>query len=127
MAFLYHCRVHWEDTDASGRVYHANYLKFIERARSEILRKNGIQQRILMDGTGAFVVTQCQLRFRAPAFMEDELTVETRLLGKTAVRLRLAQDIREGGETLLEAEVELVWLNPSGKAMRLPDFNLFDS
>ena len=81
MTFEFPIRVYWEDTDAGGIVFYANYLKFFERARTEWLRSLGIHQQALRDNTGGmFVVSETQLKYHRPARLDDELLVTARLL-----------------------------------------------
>ena len=90
--FVLTLRVYWEDTDAGGVVFYANYLKFFERARTEWLRHLGVQQQALREQTGAiFVVTDTQLRYHAPARLDDELRVNVRLSTRGTASMTLAQ------------------------------------
>ena len=92
MPFTHPIRVYWEDTDAGGIVFYANYLKFFERARTEWLRHLGVQQQALREQTGAiFVVTDTQLRYHAPARLDDELRVTVRLSTRGTASMTLAQ------------------------------------
>ncbi len=113
-------RVYYEDTDFSGFTYHASYLKFLERGRTEFLRALGIVQSLLhRDGT-AFVVSRMALDYRRPAVMDDVLTVATRLQTLRGASLVLVQDITRDGITLLDAEVVVAAVR-GGRAVRLPD------
>ena len=92
MAFEWPVRVYWEDTDAGGIVFYANYLKFFERARTEWLRSLGIGQQALRERTGGmFVVTDAQLRYHSPARLDDELIVTASLLEKGRASLTIVQ------------------------------------
>ena len=83
MSFEFHVRVYWEDTDAGGIVFYANYLKFFERARTEWLRHLGIEQQALREATGGmFVVVETQLKYHKPAQLDDLLTVNASMLSK---------------------------------------------
>ena len=114
-------RVYYEDTDLAGIVYHANYLKFIERARSEWVRGRGIDQtRLRADHGIVFAVRRIEADYLKPAKFDDELRVETRLMQMTGARILLAQDLRRGAERLFAAKVTLVCLTTSGRAARLP-------
>lgn len=113
-------RVYYEDTDFSGAVYHANYLKFCERARSDFLRLLGVHHHELAaDGSG-FVVRRMLCDFLRPARIDDLLTVETRLREASGARMSLAQSIRRGVETLFTAEVMVAIVDGSGRPRRLP-------
>ena len=101
-------RVYWEDTDAGGVVFYANYLKFFERARTEWLRSLGHGQQALRERTGAiFVVTDTRLRYHAPARLDDllEVTVHVRAAGKAS--LTIAQQAWRGGLLLAEGEIRI--------------------
>jgi acyl-CoA thioester hydrolase len=93
--FTHPIRVYWEDTDAGGIVFYANYLKFMERARTEWLRSLGISQQALKDQTGGmFVVTDTQLKYLQPARLDDMLHVSTQMIEKGRASLKISQEIR---------------------------------
>lgn len=122
MAHQFDLRVYYEDTDFGGIVYYANYLKFIERARSEWVRELGIDQIALKDQQKiVFAVRRVEADYLAPARFEDELTVFTRVLSSSPARLKLNQVVRRGEVKLFEAIVTLVALGPSGAPVRLPE------
>ncbi len=122
MAHQFDLRVYYEDTDFGGIVYYANYLKFIERARSEWVRELGIDQIALKDQQKiVFAVRRVEANYLAPARFEDELTVFTRVLSSSPARLKLNQIVRRGEVKLFEAIVTLVALGPSGAPVRLPE------
>lgn len=114
-------RVYYEDTDFSGVVYHASYLRFLERGRTELLRAIGIHQQALHAGAApvAFAVRRMTLEFLRPARMDDWLNVETRVTEVGGARAGLAQRICRGDDVLLEAQVEVVAI-ANGRAARLP-------
>jgi acyl-CoA thioester hydrolase len=114
-------RVYYEDTDLAGIVYYANYLKFIERGRSEWVRDLGIDQGRLRAEAGlVFAVRHLEADFLRPAKFDDLLRVETRVLRVTGARIVLAQDIFRGAERVFAATVTLVCLTPQGQPARLP-------
>jgi acyl-CoA thioester hydrolase len=121
--FRHAWRVYWEDTDAGGIVFYANYLKFFERARTEWLRSRGIEQQSLRDSTGAiFVVTDARLRFLGPARLDDCLhaTVELRHAGQAS--LKIAQQAWRGEELLTEGEVRIACVDAvTLRPRRFPD------
>jgi len=122
MAHQFDLRVYYEDTDFGVIVYYANYLKFIERARSEWVRELGIDQIALKDQQKiVFAVRRVEADYLAPARFEDELTVFTRVLSSSPARLKLNQIVRRGEVKLFEAIVTLVALGPSGAPVRLPE------
>ncbi|MGE5368415.1 MAG: tol-pal system-associated acyl-CoA thioesterase [Chloroflexota bacterium] len=116
-------RVYWEDTDASGLVYHASYIRFMERGRTELLRSLGIEQSQLLDRALGipiyFVVRAMQLDFRKPAALDDMLSVETRPIELGGASLTLDQRVLRGDETLVTAIVKVVCVE-AGRARRLP-------
>jgi len=115
------CRVWYEDTDMAGIVYYANYLKFIERARSDWVRGLGIDQRRLKDASGiVFAVRRVEADYLAPAFLEDVLEVRSEPLAATAARAVLAQDVWRGDLRLFASRVTIVALGPDGGPVRLP-------
>jgi acyl-CoA thioester hydrolase len=120
-AASYPVRVYYEDTDAGGVVYHANYLKFAERARTEMLRALGIEQERLRQESGvSLVVRRMTVDFLAPARLDDELVVASRLAGLAGASLDLAQEIRRGDEPLVRLDSQIACLGPTGRPTRLP-------
>ena len=120
MAFAFPIRVYWEDTDAGGIVFYANYLKFFERARTEWLRSLGIGQQRLREQTGGmFVVTDAQLRYRRPARLDDELIVTAALQSSGRASLTIVQQallktehMNTGGPALLtEGTIRIGWVD----------------
>ena len=113
-------RVYYEDTDFSGAVYHASYLRFFERARTEMLRARGINQKELLSQTGlGFVVRKMTLDFKRPAEMDDEIVVTTLIGAMSGASLTLRQTLHRGSEVLVAVEV-LVACVKQGRAARLP-------
>ncbi|MBL4915852.1 tol-pal system-associated acyl-CoA thioesterase [Szabonella alba] len=113
-------RVYYEDTDLAGIVYHANYLKFIERARSEWLRERGIDQMALKAESGiVFAVRHLEALYLAPARFDDILEMRTRLTALSGARIGLDQSVWRGDQCLFEARVTLVCLSERG-AVRIP-------
>lgn len=114
-------RVYYEDTDAAGIVYHANYLRFAERARTEMLRAVGIAQSTLAREVGvAFAVRDCQIDYRAPARLDDLLEVRSRLVEQRGATLRAEQTIRRDGEDLVRLAVRVACVGRDGRPVRLP-------
>jgi acyl-CoA thioester hydrolase len=99
-------RVYWEDTDAGGVVYYANYLKFLERARTEWLRSLGVDQAALQRNERLqFVVVEANVRYHRPARFDDELVVSVALAALRGASVEMGQEIRRGGELLVSATV----------------------
>jgi acyl-CoA thioester hydrolase len=116
----YSVRVHYEDTDFSSNVYHANYLKFCERARSDFLRVVGIDQNALFAHGTAFVVRRMVCDFLRAAKFEDELVVETTPKSMTGARFELFQRVLRGDEVLFTAEVMVALIDGKGRPKRVP-------
>lgn len=115
-------RVYYEDTDLAGIVYYANYLKFIERARSEWLRDLGVDQAGLKADQGVvFAVRRIEADYLRPARYDDLLTVASGFVEQSGARLVLSQSVLRGEETLFAALVTLVCLDRDGRARRVPD------
>lgn len=117
-------RVYYADTDFSGVVYHARYLEFLERGRTDYLRLAGIHHTELAEGRLGerlvWIVRHMELDFRRPARIDDVLTIETRSIGLAGARVTLGQEILREGELLVEAKVEAAIVNDAGKPRRLP-------
>ncbi|NWG38522.1 MAG: tol-pal system-associated acyl-CoA thioesterase [Hydrogenophilaceae bacterium] len=121
-AFTCPVRVYWEDTDAGGVVYYANYLKFLERARSEWLRALGFEQPdLLARHGGMFVVRRVEADYLLPARFNDSLSVEAALVEQNKASLVMAQRILRGADILMAARVTLVWVKENTfKPARIP-------
>jgi acyl-CoA thioester hydrolase len=114
-------RVYWEDTDAGGIVYYANYLKFAERARTEWLRILGFEQQTLREQQQILIVVKrAEVEYLRPARLDDLLTIDTQLQEHTKLRMTMRQNILRGEEKLAEVMVELVCVNLQGKPTPLP-------
>lgn len=120
MSHTFPIRVYYEDTDMGGIVYYANYLKFIERARSDWVREIGIDQNAMRDAGVVFAVRRVEADYLAPARFDDALTVETVTQAVTGARLVLEQKVRRGGDLLFQAIVTIVCINEGGQPARLP-------
>ncbi|WP_127142472.1 tol-pal system-associated acyl-CoA thioesterase [Pelagibacterium montanilacus] len=113
-------RVYFEDTDFSGNVYHAAYLKFFERARTELLRSQGIHHAALARQGLVFAVRELTIAYDRAARIDDKLDVETRVERLSGARLVLAQTISRDGDTICRARVTVVILTLLGRPARLP-------
>ena len=120
MTHRFRLRVYYEDTDMGGIVYYANYLKFIERARSEWVRALGLDQRAMREAGTVFAVRRIAAEYLSPALFEDLLDVETGVISARPARMTLRQRVLRAGEALFDAEVELVAIGPAGRPGRLP-------
>ncbi len=114
-------RVYYEDTDLAGVVYYANYLKFIERARSEWVRELGVDQRAMKERAGlVFAVRRVEADYLAPARHDDDLLVESRVASAGRAQITLQQEVWRGEERLFSALVSIVCLDAQGRPRRLP-------
>lgn len=116
----FHLKIFYEDTDLAGIVYYANYLKFIERARSEMLSNLHISQKELFEDGKFFVVTDLKAKYLLPAFFCDNLEVVTELQEVKGASLLLSQKVFRSTELLFKASINLALLKKNGKVTRLP-------
>jgi acyl-CoA thioester hydrolase len=116
-------RVYYEDTDAAGIVYHASYLRFAERGRTELLRRLGFDQRVLARDHGIlFAVVRCELAFLRPARLDDLLVVRTEVSALSGARIEMAQTVECEGVTLVRADVTVAVLHATElRPTRLPE------
>jgi acyl-CoA thioester hydrolase len=118
---LFPLRVYFEDTDVAGIVYYANYLRFIERARSDMLRLIGVDQRgALEGGEGVYAVAELAVKYRAPAKLGDDLLVLTDIEAVRAASVLIHQRVMRGDELLADARVTAAFLTPDGRPRRQP-------
>lgn len=118
---LFPVRVYFEDTDLSGVAYHANYLKWFERARSDLLRLLGVDQRAAQEaGEGVYAVADLQIRYLAPARLDDAITVRSRPLELGAASARLLQQAWREDSLLAEMNVRVGFISPDGRPRRQP-------
>jgi acyl-CoA thioester hydrolase len=118
---LYAVRVYYEDTDLSGITYHANYLRWFERARSDLLRLLGIDQRAAIEtGEGAYALSEVNLRYLRPAKLDDDVVIETRCTDLGAASCRMHQIARRAGEDLCEAHLRVGFITLDGRPRRQP-------
>ncbi len=114
-------RVYYEDTDAAGIVYYANYLKFAERGRTEMMRSLGFAHSRIAEETGVlFTVRRCSADYRAAARLDDALSVDTRIMAVGAATLSLDQQIRRGEETIVALDVLVACVGHDGRPRRVP-------
>lgn len=115
-------RVYYEDTDLSGIVYHANYLRWFERARSDMLRLLAIDQRAAIEaGQGAYAVADLQIRYVRPARLDDDVLIESTCTQLRAASVRMHQRAFRGSELLAEAYLRVGFVAPDGKPCRQPE------
>jgi len=122
VAHVFPCRVYYEDTDAGGIVYYANYLKFAERARSELLRDMGSDNTRLLNEHGVmFAVRDCAVTYREPARLDDALQVHTRILRIGGASFSATQRVERSGKLLADMTVRLACLDLQGRPARIPE------
>ena len=115
-------RVYYEDTDAAGIVYYANYLKFAERARTEMMRASGSSHSQMIETFDtAFAVSRCEVDYLKPARLDDLLSVETRVLDVGAAVVELDQRVQREGDLLARLKIRIACLNRKGRPQRLPE------
>ena len=122
-AFVFPIRVYYEDTDFSGLVYHASYLRFMERGRSEFLRAAGAPHQAMLEAEPPlyWVVRRMMLDFAKPARVDEALTVRTEALELAGARLRLDQAVCRGTDALVKGEVEVCVVASDGRPRRVPE------
>ena len=114
-------RVYFEDTDTAGIVYYANYLRFMERARSDMLRAVGVDQRAALErGEGVYAVAEAHIKYRAPAKLDDNLVVVSRVVEVRAASCIIHQRVMRGEDILTDATVTAAFLSPEGRPRRQP-------
>ena len=117
----YALTVHFEDTDAAGMFYHANYIKFLERARSDMLRAAGADYVALhREGGGTYVVAEVHIRYRRPARLGEDLLILSRMTELHSASIVIQQRVMRGAELLAEASVTAAFVGPSGRPQRQP-------
>ena len=120
--FKYKFKIYYEDTDSGGVVYYANYLKYLERARSEAIYSLGLTNIKLQKDYGALlIVKSCNIEYKKPAKFEDELEIISSILSKTKTSFTMLQIIKKNEEIISEATVQLVTVNKEGKPIKIPE------
>ena len=120
MTHRFPVRIFYEDTDMAGIVYYANYLKYIERARSDIVEQLGLDQRSMRDQGIVFVITRVEADYLGAARFGDRLEIETKHFAKGAARWMFEQDVTRDGKVIFRAKVTAVCMTTEGKPTRLP-------
>jgi len=120
--FNHTVKVYYEDTDSGGVVYYANYLKFLERARTEALVSLGFSNKKIKDEFGALIIVKsCNIEYKKSAHLEDELNIRSFVKFITKTSFFMNQFITKGDETIVEAQVHLVFINQKGKPIKIPE------
>ena len=119
--FSHKLKVYYEDTDAGGVVYYANYLNFLERARTEALVSLGFSNKKIKDEFGALIIVKsCSIDYKKSAYLEDELSIRSFVKSITKTSFFMNQFISRGEDVIVEAKVHLVFVNNKSKPMRIP-------
>ena len=120
--FYHKLKVYYEDTDAGGVVYYANYLKFLERARTEALVTLGFNNKKIKQDFGSLIVVKsCNIEYKIPARLEDDLSIRSFVKSITKTSFFMNQFITRGEDQIVEAKIHLVFVNKDGKPTRIPD------
>ena len=120
--FFFNIKVYYEDTDAGGVVYYANYLKYLERARTEALFSIGFSNKKILDQFNSLIIVKsCNIEYRKSAYLEDELKIRSFVKSITKTSFFMNQIITKGEDTIVEAQVHLVFVNDLGKPVKIPD------
>ena len=120
--FFHTVKVYYEDTDSGGVVYYANYLKFLERARTEALNSIGFTNKKIKDEFESLIIVKaCNIEYKKSAFLEDKLTVRSFVKSITKTSFFMNQIVTREDETIVEAQVHLVFVNKSGKPVKIPN------
>ena len=120
--FFHNIKVYYEDTDAGGLVYYANYLKFLERARTEALFTIGFNNKKIKEDYGALIVVKsCNIEYKKPSYLEDELKIRSFVKSVTKTSFFMSQFISRGDELIVEAKVHLVFVDKNGKPIKVPE------
>ena len=122
MQFTYTVKVYYEDTDAEGVVYYANYLKFLERARTEAIYSLGLTNTKLLNDCGVLIIVKsCNINYLRPAKFEDNLKINSTIKSITRTSFVMKQVINRNKDLISEAEIRLVTINRKGKPIKIPD------
>ena len=120
--FFHKLKIYYEDTDSGGVVYYANYLKFLERARTEALFSIGFSNKKILDMFHSLIIVKsCNIEYKKPAHLEDELKVRSFVKSITKTSFFMNQIITKDDEIIIEAQVHLVFINKEGKPVKIPD------
>ena len=120
--FNHKVKVYYEDTDSGGVVYYANYLKFLERARTEALVSLGFSNKKIKEEFGSLIIVKsCNIEYKKSAHLEDELNIRSFVKSITKTSFFMSQFITKGDDQIVEAKIHLVFINEQGKPMKIPD------
>ena len=120
--FTFKLKVYYEDTDAGGVVYYANYLKFMERARSDALKSLGFTNKLLIEENGTYIIVKsCNINYIKPALLEDDLEIKSNIKKITKTSFFMLQKVFKGNDQITEADIHLVTIDKKGKPVKIPE------
>ena len=119
--FSYTLKIYYEDTDAGGVVYHSNYLKYLERARTEMIQSIGLSNKILLEEHKTFIIVKsCNIEYLGPAKLEDKLQISTLIESFNKASFVMNQNIKKDDNLIVKAKLKLVTVNQKGKPIKIP-------
>ena len=119
--FTFKLKVYYEDTDAGGVVYYANYLKFMERARSDALKSLGFTNKLLIEENGTYIIVKsCNINYTKPALLEDDLEIKSDIKDITKTSFFMLQKVFKGNDQITKGEIHLVTIDKKGKPVKIP-------
>ena len=125
--FFHKLKVYYEDTDSGGVVYYANYLKYLERARTEALFSIGFSNKKIKDQFNSLIIVKsCNIEYKKSAYLEDELTIRSFIKSVTKTSFFMNQIITKGNDLIAESKIHLVFINEKGKPVKVPQI-IFDN
>tara|TARA_B100000686_G_scaffold213656_1_gene220633 strand:+ start:1768 stop:2163 length:396 start_codon:yes stop_codon:yes gene_type:complete len=120
--FKFETKIYYEDTDVGGVVYYANYLKFLERARTEMINNFGLSNKKLLDKYGVLIIVKsCNIEYKKPAQLEDKIQIFSSIVSSTKASFNMIQKIKKDKILILEAKTHLVTVNMNGKPIKIPE------
>ena len=120
--FFHKLKVYYEDTDSGGVVYYANYLKFLERARTEALYSIGYSNKKVKDDFGSLIIVKsCNIEYKKSAYLEDELTIRSFVKSISKTSFSMSQIITRGDDKIVDAQIQLVFVDTKGKPKKIPE------
>ena len=120
--FFHKLKVYYEDTDSGGVVYYANYLKFLERARTEALYSIGYSNKKVKDDFESLIIVKsCNIEYKKSAYLEDELTIRSFVKSISKTSFSMSQIITRGDEKIVDAQIQLVFVDTKGKPKKIPE------
>jgi len=120
--FFHKLKVYYEDTDSGGVVYYANYLKFLERARTEALYSIGYSNKKVKDDFESLIIVKsCNIEYKKSAYLEDELTIRSFVKSISKTSFSMSQIITRGNDKIVDAQIQLVFVDTKGKPKKIPE------